>query len=41
MAIAMNDILKVEITSLGEHLKIGHGRNRSLDDNSEILDLGT
>lgn len=41
MAIAIKDILKAEITSLGDHLKIGHVRNRSLDDNCRILDLET
>lgn len=41
MAIAIKDILKEEITSLGNHLKAGHGTNRSLNGNSKFLDLET
>lgn len=41
MEIAIKDILKEEITSLADCLKIGHGRKRSLKDNSKILELET
>lgn len=33
MGIAIKDILKEELSSLGDHLKIGHRRKGSLKDN--------